>query len=119
MRNRETVSLNFELAEILDAVEGGRALFLLCQNEPGPKRVEVEASMEAVLSLAVCRLRLLRAVLAREVDPLMLLAPHNAMREEDDPRDIQLVPWGPAEVRRHAEALLERVGRLHARGKAR
>lgn len=127
MRTRDAVSLSFELAEVLDAVEAARVLVWSLQEEagdyPNRRRAQVQASSAAVLSLAVCRLRLIRAVLASNADPLMLLAPHNAVREDEpaDVGDIRLVPWGGAEVRKHAEGELERVGRAaeRARGAAR
>jgi len=114
MRKREAVSLSYELADLLEAIEGARLHIWNLQETPScgtpnPARVQLEASSAATLALVASRMRLLRRVLAGELDPAIVLSDHNAIAADDsiEDRDLRLLPWSPTEVRQHAEAELE------------
>lgn len=122
LKRRHAVSLNFELAEVLDAIAGVQ---LLAQRlrEAGasddPEHPQTVDSVLAGLSMVVARLKAVVAAIRDEVDPGTLVAPHNAVPGDDKRPDVSLRGWGPEQVAHHAREtaqLADRQARRRRRG---
>ncbi|MCC6334297.1 MAG: hypothetical protein IT380_09955 [Myxococcales bacterium] len=113
MPQKNAVSLAFELAQLLDAVEGVRLLASPLQGVSGAATdaqvPRVVAGLIAGLSMVVARLQEVLAVVRDERDPFTLLAPHNAVPEDDDHPDLLLHRWSHERIVKGARATLSLV----------
>jgi hypothetical protein len=126
MKRKTAVSLSFELGQILDAVEAARLLAYPLQEVPGteldPQFHRVVAGVVAGLAMVVARLHVVMSVVRDERDPFALLAPHNAVPDDDEHADVLLHSWSAERIVEDARAtlsLVEKRSISRVRGKRR
>ena len=116
----EAVSLSYELAEILDALCGVRALIEPLQEPVEPReRVQAIASTISVLTMTAIRLRHVVEVVRGDQDPVKILERHNLIPAgfHLECPDVLLKPWKTERVAAHARTTLEMLERAAARAK--
>lgn len=122
MKQRAALSLAFELAELLDAIAGIQLLAHRLQEagaSDDPEFPQTVASTLAGLAMVAVRLKVVVAVVRNEVDPVTILAPHNAVPSDHDQPDVLLPPWSAEQVAKNGTEvaqLAERQTRRHRRG---
>lgn len=99
------VSLADELAELVDALEAAQLIAELLATEGLPdteSRLRAPKMLEAVLALAIERVRLLRKVVIGSANIENLVARHNRAveRQRGDDPDVHLPPSAPCPARR-------------------
>lgn len=100
-----TVSLADELVELAHALESAQLIAELLATEGLPdteSRLRAPKMLEAVLALAIERVRLLRKVVIGSADVTVLVARHNraAERQRGDDPDVHLPVSAPRSARR-------------------
>lgn len=106
-----SVSLSYELAEILDALRGIRLLIEpLQEGVDGPARIESVTSTISVLTMTTIRLRQVVDVVRGDEDPAKLLERHNLIPAgfQSGP-EVLLKPWSTDKAVVRTE---ERLGML-------
>jgi hypothetical protein len=104
MPTRKAVSLLFEVGELEGAVDAARLLVfdLEGQSMPGsPEAFRAIMAVGSVLSLILCRLKMLRGVISGDIEPGLLLARHNLVPAGSEGlgiKDVKL-PVTPARAR--------------------
>jgi hypothetical protein len=99
------VSLGDELAELVHALESAQLIAELLVTEGLPdaeSRSRAPKMLEAVLALAIERVRLLRRVVIGAADAAYLVARHNraCQRQRGDDPDVHLPVSAPRPARR-------------------
>jgi hypothetical protein len=109
MATRRAISLAFEITALEHVVEGVRSTADHIRNDEITGAREINAALDglsAILSMVANRLRLLRGVVTRTVDPACLITAANDVppnRLPSDDPDVRFAEWSPEEVIKHAE----------------
>ncbi len=106
-RSWVALSLDWELGTLARAVDGARLIVDRAGEDPDPSEGREVAS--AILGLVESRLGLLSTVVRGELDPVLVAARHNAVREVE--LDSELAFWDEVRKLEHHEAEFQRLQR--------